>query len=268
MPPALALFPARAARAWSVAWMLAAREWQGEIRQSRMAIVWPVAQPMAYTLLFTLLRPLMGGAAQSSPWSFSVYVFVGFTLWQTWFEVLRSQMDALRKHKGLMSRGELGTATLVLATALASAFQLVPRLLLAALAAIVVLQSDARAIGQLLACGLIVLANGSVIGALLQPFATLSPDLGRTIQSLSLALMVTGAVFMPIPDDPPRSFELLLAANPMGTLLDAARAPLFGESLFAPHAVVGWIALTLLLAALLPSIGRKVLPIIVERLGG
>lgn len=268
MPSSMSMMAARALRAWSVAWMLAAREWQGEIRQSRMALVWPVAQPLAYTVLFTLLRPLMGGAAQGSPWSFAVYVFVGFTLWQTWFEVLRAQMDALRKHKGLMSRGELGTATLVLATSLASALQLLPRLLIAAIAAAVVLRPDALAIAQLFAFGLLVLANGSVIGALLQPFATLSPDLGRTIQSVSLGLMVTGAVFMPVPASPPRSFEILLAANPMGTLLNAARAPLFGESLLAPSVVLAWVAFTLLAAAMLPSIGRKVLPIVVERLGG
>lgn len=268
MPAPTSTLASRGKRAWSVAWMLAAREWQGEIRQSRMAIVWPVVQPLAYTLLFTLLRPLMGGAAQGSPLSFAVYVFVGFTLWQTWFEVLRSQMDALRKHKGLMSRGELGTATLVLATALASAFQLVPRLAIAAAAAVIVLRPDVLAIAQLFGFGLLVLANGSVIGALLQPFATLSPDLGRTIQSLSLGLMVTGAVFMQIPVNPPRTFEFLLSANPMGTLLNAARAPLFDEVLLSPSAVTAWVAFTLLTALLLPLIGRRVLPIVVERFGG
>lgn len=255
-------------RSVSVAWMLAAREWIADFRQSRMSLLWPVMQPLAYTLLFVLLRPVIGGATQTNPAGFAVFVFVGFSLWQTWFEVLRAQMDALRKHRGLMSRGELGTATLALATGMSAGIQLLPRLLLAAIASLIVLDAAPSALVGLVCFSLLVLVNGSVIGAMLQPFATLSPDLGKTIQSLSLGLMVTGAVFIPVPSDPPIALKALFAANPMGTLLNAARGPLFGDAVLNPTMVLAWVVFTVVMAMLLPAIGRRVLPIVIERMGG
>ena len=252
----------------SVAWLLALREWHADYRQSRMVLVWPLAQPLAYTALFILLRPIMGGGLQHDPGAFAVFVFLGFTLWQSWFEVLRAEMDAIRRHKGLMSRGELGIATLVLATAISGLFQLLPRLVLVVVAAVLVLHADAAALAGLVVFSFLVLANGVVIGALLQPFATLSPDLGKTVQSMSLGLMVTGAVFFPLPERLPDAVRFLLAVNPMGTLLNAARAPLFEQPFANPWALAAWLVLTLGFAILLPYAGRRVLPIVVERLGG
>lgn len=255
-------------RSFSVAWMLAAREWMADFRQSRFSLVWPVVQPLAYTFLFVILRPLVGGGAHGDAAAFAIFVFVGFTIWQSWFEVLRAQMDAIRKHKGLMSRGELGTATLVLATAMSSAIQLLPRLVVAIVASVIVLGAGPAAIASLIGFSFIAMANGSVIGAMLQPFATLSPDLGKTVQSFSLALMITGAVFIPLPHDPPALLKTVFALNPMGTLLNAARGPLFDSPVLSPAMLMFWVAFTFVCAALLPVVGRRVLPIVVERLGG
>lgn len=257
----------RVRQALAVAWMLAVREWMAELRQSRLSPLWPLLQPLAYTALFVMLRPLLGGPQSGGPLLFGVFVFIGFSLWQGWFEALRSQMDALRRHKGLMSRGELGFATLVAATFMASLFALVPRLLLAIIVVVVIADAGATAVLQLVVFALLTLLNGAVIGALLQPFATLSPDLGKTVQSFSLALMVTGAVFIPFPENPPSVVIGLLDANPMGTLLQAARGGVFGQHPGGTTPVGAWTVATLALVALLPAFGRRTLPIVVERLG-
>jgi len=255
-------------RAVSVAWMLAIREWAADVRQSRLSLLWPIAQPLAYTFLFVVLRPVIGMAKYTEPAAFAVFVFIGFTLWQSWFEVLRAQMEALRKHKGLMSRGELSIAMLVLATTFSACIQLMPRLFVAAVAAVALLDASPLAILGLVGFSLLVLANGSVLGALLQPFATLSPDLGKTIQSFSLALMMSGAVFIPVPHDPSPMIKVAFAANPMGTLLNAARGPLFHEATLSPDMLLFWIIFTIAVAVFIPVLGRRVLPIVVERLGG
>ena len=265
---ALADFRRAAARSVSVAWMLAAKDWTADLRQSRFSLAWPLVQPLAYTFLFIVLRPVMGAGVRSHPADFAVFVFIGFTLWQTWFEVLRAEMDAIRRNKGLMSRGELGSATLVLATAFSSAMQLLPRLVVAIAAAVLVLGASPAAVAGLVVFSLATLANGAVIGAILQPFATLASELGKIVQSFSLGLMVTGAVFIPFPAHPPHMLSLILALNPMGTLLNAARAPLFLEPVASPAAVACWLAFTVAIAALLPAMGRRVLPVVIERLGG
>lgn len=257
----------RTRRSVSVAWMLAIREWLADYRQSRLSVVWPLAHPLAYSALFVLLRPILGAASDQDVVSFGVFVFIGFCLWQTWFEVLRAQMDALRRHKGLMSRGELGAATLMLSTAFVALIQLLPRLVIAGLMAILVLDASPLALAGFVVFSLLTLFNGAAIGALLQPFATLSPDLGKAVQSISLGLLVTGAVFLPLGAGTPGIVRVLLAANPMGSLLNAARTPLFGEAMLNAGASAAWAAATLVAVLVLPSVGRRVLPVVVERMG-
>lgn len=254
-------------RSMAVAWMLAVRNWRAEFRQSRMVLVWPLVQPMAYTSLLVLLRPMFGTGGEGARLRYAIFVFIGFILWQSWFEVMRAQLDAIRKNKGLMSRGELGTGTLVLSTTLGAAIQLAPRLLVALIAAATLLGASPHALAMLLGFGVATLVNGAVIGALLQPFATLSPDLGKTIQSFALALIITGMVFIPPPSAPGPLMHAVFTANPMGMLLNAARAPAMGEQLFDPLATWTWLAFTVLAAAGIPLLGRRTLPIIVERLG-
>ncbi|HCH0556587.1 TPA: hypothetical protein NKO30_006719 [Pseudomonas aeruginosa] len=254
-------------RSFSVAWMLAMREWRANFRQSRMVVLWPFVQPLAYTCLLVVLRPMFGAASDAAPLHFAVFVFIGFILWQSWFEVMRAQMDAIRKNKGLMSRGELGMGTLVLSITLAAAIQLVPRLLVTMVAATVILGTGPFALCMLFGFGVMTMINGAVIGALLQPFATLSPDLAKTVQSFSLALLITGMVFVPPPPSPGLAMQLVFAVNPMGMLLNAARAPAMGMKLMDPSATLFWLIATIVFAMAIPLIGRRVLPIIVERLG-
>ncbi len=257
----------RAQRSFSVAWMLAVREWTAEFRQSRMSAAWPLIHPLAYTVLFVLLRPVILGATEMRMVTFAVFVFIGFGLWQTWFDVLRAQMDALRRHKGLMSRGEVGVPTLMLATTLGGVIHLVPKLCVALLVAWIVLDASPAALLCLTIFGLLVLCNGAAIGSLLQPFATLAPGLAKVIQSISLGIMVTAAVFIVLPAEPPAAMRWLLAANPLGSLLNAARAPLFGDPVLNWSASIGWSIATVAMIALIPLVSQRVLPVVIERMG-
>lgn len=252
----------------SVAGMLAMKDWIADVRQSRMSLLWPLLHPLAYTVLFVLLRPLVAGSSQEGRLQFAMFIFVGLSLWQAWYEALRTQMEALKRHKGLISRGEIGVPTLALAVALSTLLQLAPRLVLALIGITVILPAGPFDCVRLVLVAVLIVANGSAIGVLLQPFATLSADWAKALQSIALALMVTGAVFTPLPDQLPASVEALLIVNPLGTLLNLARAPLFGEPVVSPAAAAIWSAVTLLLGLVTPYLGRRVLPIVVERMGG
>lgn len=257
----------RGLRSASVAWMLAQRELVAEYHMSRMSLAWPILYPLAYTALFVLMRPMLAGHSTASSVHYALFVFVGFSLWQSWFEAMRGQMDAIRRNKSLMARAELGAATLFVTTTLVAAIHMAPRVLLAIIAALIFLPIDAAALSWLVFGSIFVLLNGAAIGALLQPFSTLSPDLGKAIQSISLALLITGAVFIPLPPAPSRVLLWLVSLNPLGALLNAARAPLLGESLLVPWASLAWVFVTLLLTAMLLVVGRRLLPILIERIG-
>lgn len=257
----------RATRSLDVAAMLVQRELVSDFRVSRMSLVWPVFYPLAYTLLIVFMRPIFGGGVGGSHAGFAVFVFAGFCIWQSWFEVLRRQMDAVRANKSLVSRAEIGSATLFLTTLFSTGAQLVPRLACATLLAILVLHPGPLAILAFVAGALVTLLNGAVIGALLQPFSTLSPDLGKGIQSISLGLLITGAVFFRLPAEPSPALAAMIGLNPMGALLNLSRAPLLGETLVAPAASCAWVAATFLLLAAVLAMGKRVLPILIERIG-
>src|SRR5690606_41786096 len=74
-----------------------------------------------------------------------------------------------------------------------------------------------------------------------------------------------GMVFIPPPEDPGTVMKAAFALNPMGMLLNAARAPAMGVPLLAPAATGFWLVFTLVGAALVPALGRRVQPIVVAR---
>jgi ABC-type polysaccharide/polyol phosphate export permease len=253
-------------RALSVAWLLASRDWLGEFRRSPMSAVWPLCNTAGYTALFVLLRPLLGQQSTGTL-EYAVHVFVGFALWQGWIDVLRAQLTAIRRHRGLISRGEIGFGTLTLTTALVVGLQSAPRLVLASVAAIAVLDSTPVAIICLLLFGAVALLNGAVIGAMLQPFATLSAGVDAAVQSMALAVLMTAGVFVALPEQPAPALALVLAINPVGSLIDAARSPLFARDVLSWGSVWAWTALTAAGLVVAPRVGRRLLPIVTERLG-
>lgn len=252
---------------WSVAWLLALREWLSGYRASRWNALWPLLYPVLYTALLLAVRPLLGQQAHD-PARYALFAFVGFSVWQAWIETLRAQLGALRRYKSLVGRGDMGSGTVALSGAMTALIQLAPRLLLAVVLALATLHPVSLfSLAMLLLGGALVVANATAIGSLLQPWATLTPGVDRVVQSVTLALIFTGGVFLPLPADPSPLVGWLLALNPFGALLDMARAPLLGDALHSPGLAMAWTALTFCLGLLARHLGPRLLPIVVERMG-
>jgi len=252
---------------WSVAWLLALREWLSGYRASHWNALWPLLYPVLYTALLLAVRPLLGQQSQD-PARYALFAFVGFSLWQAWIETLRAQLGALRRYKSMVGRGDMGTGTIALSGAMTGLIQLAPRLLLAIVLALATRHAVTPfALAMLLAGGGLVVANATAFGTLLQPWATLTPGVDRVLQSLTLALIFTGGVFLPLPTDPSPLVHGLLALNPFGALLDMARAPLLGDALLAPGLALLWGLATACAALLARRLGPRLLPIVVERMG-
>lgn len=259
---------ARLSSVFSVAWLIAKRDIVSEWRASRLSLAWPLLFPSSYTALFVLLRPLLQGGEGEFSWDFVVFVFVGFSLWQLWFDGLRTQMEAVRSNGSLLSRADLSPVSLFFAGYFQQLLQWVMRatLVLLATSALVRLPGLWECV-RFVALGAFVVLNGCVLGFMLQPFATLLPDLAKALQSASLALLVTGGVFFTLPPAlDPVLFDLL-SLNPLAPLIDAARAPLLGRPPVFAAAPWVWGILTILGLALQASLSRKVLPVLLERIG-
>lgn len=252
---------------WSVAWLLALREWLSGYRASRWNALWPLLYPVLYTALLLAVRPLLGQQAHD-PVRYALFAFVGFSVWQAWIETLRAQLGALRRYKSLVGRGDMGAGTIALSGAMTALIQLAPRLLLAVVLALVSRHPvSLSSLAMLVLGGILVVTNATAFGTLLQPWATLTPGVDRVVQSVTLALVFTGGVFLPLPPAPTPTVAWLLALNPFGALLDMARAPLLGDALHAPALALAWAAITVCVALLARYLGPRLLPIVVERMG-
>ena len=252
----------------AVAWMLAKRTLLAEARASRLSLLWPLIYPVAYTALFMALKPVMGGSARPAL-VYALHVFIGLSLWQLWLQGLQGQMRSVKAQRSLLSRADLSPSSLFLSGFLVEIVYLAPRLLLALVAAVLVLGFPGPvAVLVFLAMSVIVVLNGCVLGFVLQPFSTLMPDVAKAVQSVSLALMVTGGIFVVFPADLNPSTVTLLSFNPLAPLVHAARSPLLGEPSLFGWAAMAWLAVTFAALVLQARVARKVLPVLLERVGG
>lgn len=252
----------------AVAWMLAKRTLLAEARSSRLSLLWPLIYPVAYTALFMALKPVMGGAARPAL-VYALHVFVGLSLWQLWLQGLQGQMRSVKAQRSLLSRADLSPSSLFLSGFLVEIVYLLPRLVVALVATVFVLGVPApMGVLVFLVMSVVVVLNGCVLGFVLQPFSTLLPDVGKAVQSVSLALMVTGGIFVVFPQDMNPSTMTLLSFNPLAPLVHAARSPLLGESALFGWAPLAWTAVTFVALALQARVARKVLPVLLERVGG
>jgi lipopolysaccharide transport system permease protein len=255
--------------AMSVGWLIARRDLTAGWRASRLSIVWPLIYPLAYTGLFVGLRPILQPGAAPLTLEYMLHVFVGFSLWQLWFEAMRLQMDAVKSNRLLLSRADLSPASLLAAGFLVQVFHLALRMVVA-IASAMFLPSPPGLLAILafvVLCTVVVL-NGCTLGFLMQPFATLAPDLARILQSVSLALLVSGGVFIVLPPNLDPWVYDVLSINPLAPLIEAARAPLLGHPLLFGYAAWIWIAITLVALTVQSALARKVLPVLLERIGG
>lgn len=250
-----------------IGWMLSKRTLLADIRTSKMGLLWPLIYPLAYTGLFLTLKPVLQADSHVDV-RYALHIFVGLSLWQLWFEGLQAQMRAVKSQKSLLSRADLSTGSLFLSGLFVEIVYLLPRLALASIVAVGfgILQSFGNFL-LFFALSTIVILNGSVVGFVLQPFSTLLPDVFKVVQSFSLALMLTGGVFTVFPQEMSDIRYFFIVLNPLAPLIDVTRASLFNTSPQFLYATYIWIAATIVLLAAQLRISKKVLPVLLERIG-
>ena len=251
----------------SVALSLARRDLLAEIRVSKLGLLWPLVYPIAYTAFFLLLRPAFSAGADALSAKTVLFVFVGFSLWQVWFESLNQQLEALRRNWILVSRAQLSGAAIFFSGVMLALYHTAVRLAVVCIVALILLPVAPLDLLAFVLFAVVVPINGAVFGLLLQPIATLQRDVVRVVQSLSLALLVSGAVFFALPANLSETIRSILALNPLASLLDESRSHLLGTVPLFPREALLWIAVTLLVMPLQLVAHKRMLPVLVERLG-
>lgn len=81
-----------------LAWSLVGSDLRARFRRSRLGIIWAVIQPLTFSLIIAVVWGGLMGAEDY--WSFAVYVFSGWILWEYFANVVNLSQDALLNAEG------------------------------------------------------------------------------------------------------------------------------------------------------------------------
>jgi lipopolysaccharide transport system permease protein len=247
-----------------LAWRLFVRNTKARYRQTLLGYFWAFAPPLVTAAVFLFLRRSGVFAVGETAVPYSVFLFTGLVLWQTFVDALASPLRMVNHSRDMLSKINFPREALVLAGLAEVLFNFLVRGVL--LAAVLLWFRVALAPSALLfPLGLLALIGvGLALGLLLVPIGILYQDVEQALgAAVALWFFVTPVIY-PAPRDYPASLTMTL--NPASAVLDTARAWLLGAP---PLYVAGTVAIgagTLVVLLVGWLLYRLALPILIERM--
>lgn len=252
---------------WSsrdTAWTLALREIQIRYKQSVIGVAWAVFQPLITTLIFTLIFGLLVKIPTEGV-PYPVFVLSGLLFWQYFSKVLLEASGSLVRNEAIITKVFFPRLILPLVPALSSAVELgISLIMLFALMIFYgLLPTPFTILLPLLLLWAGLLAYG--FGLMLSPINAIYRDVAIALPFFIQIGMYMTPVIYPV-GFVPLNYQWIFLFNPVGTLLDTARAILLGgpfPSALAYAILLAWTAFALILGF---RIFRKLEPTIVDRI--
>lgn len=246
------------------AWSLALREIQIRYKQSVIGVAWAVMQPLITTLIYTMIFGFLVKIPTDGV-PYPVFVLSGLLLWQYFSKVLVDSAGSLVRNEAIITKVFFPRLVLPLMPALSSAVELGISLimLLALMVFYGILPTPFVLCLPLLLFWAGLLAYG--FGLMLSPINAIYRDVAIALPFFVQIGMYMTPVIYPV-SFVPTNYQWIFLFNPVGTLLDTARAMLLGSP-FPPALafaiLAGWTVIALVLGF---RTFRKLEPAIVDRI--
>ncbi len=246
-----------------LAWRLFVRNITAMYRQTILGWFWAFAPVIVMTATFVFLRSRNIVSFDELAVPYSVYVFTGMILWQTFYEAVLAPIKQVMQARTMLGKIHFPREALILAGFYETLFNSGLRLLLWIPAAFY-MGFNPFVIGWVFVPGFLALVGlGIGIGVLLVPLAALYQDVEKGLPILLTLGMFLTPVFYPIGADPQTPFFLL---NPVTAILDTARSGLLGIAPVLPGAALLWSLFVILSLGAGWILFRLALPHIVSRM--
>jgi len=252
------------AAAVALSWRIFAPTIRAKYRRSFLGYFWMVVPALLITAAVTLASGAGVVTPGATPLPYPLWVFLGTLLWQAFAEAVEVPQQGFEGARSFLTRVDFPREAIVLAQLYETLINTAVRLLLLLL--LVALQGglDLRGLLLVSTCfyGAVLLGLG--IGALLLPFTQLFADLRQTLKLvLTYGLFLTPALYQPQGDG---VFAVLVRANPVAPLMEAARQAAAGLPLAQPLTLLLVLAGAVLATALGLLFVCALAPIVIERM--
>ncbi len=246
------------------AWTLALREIQIRYKQSVIGIAWALFQPLITTIIFTVIFGLLVKIPTDGI-PYPIFVLSGLLFWQYFSKVVQDSSSSLVRNEAIITKVFFPRLILPLVPALSASVDLA--IAFAMLLALMLFYGIAPT-PYVVLVPLLLLLTGLLaygIGLMLSPINAIYRDIGIALPFFVQIGMYLTPVIYPV-SFVPEGYQWIFLLNPVGTLLDTARAALLGSP-FPPPAAFAILAIFI---AMVLTFGfrtfRKLEPAIVDRI--
>jgi lipopolysaccharide transport system permease protein len=251
-------------RTWYLATQLARRNITATYRRAFLGYVWAVLPAVALALGLSLAAKNQIVQFGQTSISYTVYVLIGFVLWQTFIDALTGPMNALSESRNILARINVPKEALILGKVGEILFGLGAKAILVAFVlAWYGMGPSWQAL--LVPVGVItIVALGTALGLILTPVGLLYDDVRRMVPlAAQVGLIITPVVFVPPSSG---TFSSIVMANPITPLIVTTRDWLTGQPaiLHSDFWVITGCTLFLLIVGFLGV--RLVAPFAIERI--
>jgi ABC-type polysaccharide/polyol phosphate export permease len=226
---------------WQYRTLLAAlvsRDLKVRYRRSVLGVLWTMLNPLLMMLVFSIV---FSQVFRFTFEHFVIYFLSGYVLWNFVAQTTSWSTACLLGYAPLIRKVYVPKATFILATVLSGLVNLVISLVPLALIMLVIGHPFRASLAFLPVPILLATAFAFGISLLLAGICIEFNDVVQIYQAVLLAWMYLTPVVYPI-DAIPERFRWLILANPMTSLVEVFRAPIYGGAL-PPVSQVGWATL-------------------------
>jgi lipopolysaccharide transport system permease protein len=242
------------------------RDIKAQYRQSFFGLIWLIIPPLLTAGLWIFLNSANVINLRNTDIPYPLFVMIGTILWQVFAESVNQPLHSVQSNRSIFTKINFPREALLLAGFYSIQFNLLPKLLVLALAFYFFKLEPGISLFYFPLGVFAISLIGFTIGVLLTPIGLLLDDVARGIGVILPFAMYLTPVIYPAPTNGYAS--LLMQFNPLATLINTTRDWLTGHLVYIPNEFSMLAGFTLLFLLIGMLTYRISMPIITERLGG
>ncbi|MBW7961126.1 ABC transporter permease [Bradyrhizobium sp. BR 10261] len=220
--------------------LLAYRNYMVNYRQTVLGPLWYVVQPLMTTAIFTMVFKFIG-ALPTDGIPAVLFYLSGIVVWSNFATNLMSTSDVFVANIGLFGKVYFPRLTVPIATVLTNLIALVVHLALFLLMYLlwILWGAEARPSLWMICCPLLFGVNIAMalgVGLSVSALTTRYRDLASMLGSVVQLWMYASPLFYPLSQIPER-WRLLMALNPVSTMIEIFRYMAFGKGTFSAYSI-------------------------------
>lgn len=225
---------------------------KSEVANSYLNWVWWILEPLCFMLIYMLIFGVVFKAQEEN---FSVFIFIGITMWDFFNRITRVSVPLIRNNKGVVSKVYLPKYILLLTKVWVNGFKML--ISFGIIAAMMIITKVTLTWNVLYIIPVIItLALFSFgVGTILMHLGVTFDDLSNVTNIILRVVFYLTGIFYNVSARIPAPFGQWMArVNPIAFLLESARNVL----IYGRPVHLGWLALWFVVSALLSYVGIKV----------